>query len=131
MPRHESSREEQRTLRAAKMARKSRRLEKRAQSKREIEEIKEKLDRITAVLADHIKESDLRYRSLVTSTQLPIVAGVVFGEVFRIGMGRVQADIGFVEKRQTGLLSRVAHYADFGMRSEREMRLFASTVSPR
>lgn len=118
------------------MARKSRRFEKWAKAKRQNEEMKDKhdhataaLDHVTAGLADHIKESDLRYRSLVISTQLPIVAGVVFQNFLRTGMARARSDTTFVEKRQKILLSRVAHYADFGMHSEREMELFASTVS--
>lgn len=114
---------------AAKMERKFKRKHKREKAKKNLKAMRKQLDFVTGALAEHIDRSDHRYESLVLTTQLPIVAAIVYKEIFRIGMSRAQTNVSFVDRPQNPLLSRVEHYADFGMHTEDEMWQFVATVS--
>lgn len=127
MPRDEANKAERKRMRAAaKMERKLKRRHKRSEARAELNAMREQLDLVTRTLVRHISLSNRRYRSVVLTTQLPIVAGVVYKEMFRIGMGRAQTNISFVDTRQNLLLEQ---YTAFGMHSGDEMRKFVDTVS--
>lgn len=114
---------------AAKIERKLNRRHKRQKAKTEMKAMRKQLDFVTQTLVEHIDQSNRRHQSIVLTTQLPIVAAIVYKEIFRIGMGRAQPRVSFAGRGQCLLSSRVKQYADFGMHTEDEMRQVVATVS--
>lgn len=146
MPPDETNKGERKRIRAAaKIERKLKRRHKREKAKMKLNRVVEQLGFVTRTLVAHIDEANRRndeanrrydeanrgHQSVVLTTQLPIVAGIIYKEIFRIGMSRTQTNVSFGDRRQNLLLSRVEQYADFGMHTANEMRKFVATVSSR
>lgn len=67
----------------------------------------------------------------VQSTVLPIIAAIVYKEIYRIGFGHQSHNQGGGGDRRVGLLSNNSYFKKFGMNTNEEMEIFARTVSSR
>lgn len=127
MPHHKLTKDERKEFRAAaKMKRKLKRL---AKQSKKLKDLRKRLDALTRTVEEQMRKSKHWHQFTMRSIVLPKVAGVIYNEIYRIGMGRVEEDTRSGHRRAAILSTSEQYLADFAMQSVTGIGQFALTVS--
>lgn len=88
-----------------------------------------RLDHTVARISRKLKGQQDLQEMTIRTVVLPRIASAMYKEIFRIGSGREHWEPRLTDERRSQLLARHDQFADFGMRSVEEMRVFVATVS--
>lgn len=79
--------------------------------------------------AEDLQHSNLLLKTIVDSTVLPVIAGIIYKVMYRVGFGNHRIEPCPGKDHRSILLSYLEWFARFGFHSREEMETFANLVN--